>query len=197
MRVAVVDRERCRPDKCDQPCIRFCPMVRTRREAIRQDDEGKAYISEFICSGCGICVKKCPFDALRIVNLPDELKSDHLHRFGPNSFTLFRIPKPRKGNVVGLLGRNGIGKSTLLRVLAGELVPNLGNFENPPTKEEVTEHYVGKPMHEYFSGVYGGGFKAVHKPQYVDKIPKVVKGKTGALLKKLDERGVLDEIIDD
>ena len=197
MRVAVVDRERCRPDKCDQPCIRFCPMVRTRREAIRQDDEGKAYISEFICSGCGICVKKCPFDALRIVNLPDELKSDHLHRFGPNSFTLFRIPKPRKGNVVGLLGRNGIGKSTLLRILAGDLVPNLGNFENPPTKEEVTEHYVGKPMHEYFSGVYGGGFKAVHKPQYVDKIPKVVKGKTGALLKKLDERGVLDEIIDD
>jgi len=197
MRVAVVDRERCRPDKCDQPCIRFCPMVRTRREAIRQDDEGKAYISEFICSGCGICVKKCPFDALRIVNLPDELKSDHLHRFGPNSFTLFRIPKPRKGNVVGLLGRNGIGKSTLLRILAGELVPNLGKFDDPPTKDEVTEHYVGKPMHEYFKGVYGGSFKAVHKPQYVDKIPKVVKGKTGALLERLDERGVLKEIIDD
>ena len=197
MRVAVVDKERCRPDKCDQPCIRFCPMVRTRREAIRQDDEGKAYISEFICSGCGICVKKCPFDALRIVNLPDELKSDHLHRFGPNSFTLFRIPKPRKGNVVGLLGRNGIGKSTLLRILAGELVPNLGKFDDPPTKDEVTEHYVGGPMHEYFKGVYSGGFKAVHKPQYVDKIPKVVKGKTGALLERLDERGVLDEIIDD
>lgn len=197
MRVAVVDKERCRPDKCDQPCIRFCPMVRTRREAIRQDDEGKAYISEFICSGCGICVKKCPFDALRIVNLPDELKSDHLHRFGSNSFTLFRIPKPRKGNVVGLLGRNGIGKSTLLRILAGEMVPNLGNFDDPPTKDQVAEHYVGKPMHEYFTGVYGGGFKAVHKPQYVDKIPKVVQGKTGALLKRLNERGVLEEIIDD
>ena len=197
MRVAVVDRERCRPDKCDQPCIRFCPMVRTRREAIRQDDEGKAYISEFICSGCGICVKKCPFDSLRIVNLPDELKTEHLHRFGPNSFTLFRIPKPRKGNVVGLLGRNGIGKSTLLRVLAGELVPNLGRFGDPPTKDEVTEHYTGKPMHDYFLGVYSGSFKAVHKPQYVDKIPKVVKGRTGDLLNKLDERGVLDEIIDD
>ena len=197
MRVAVVDRDRCRPDKCDQPCIRFCPMVRTRREAIRQDDEGKAYISEFICSGCGICVKKCPFDALRIVNLPDELKSDHLHRFGPNSFTLFRIPKPRKGNVVGLLGRNGIGKSTLLRILAGELVPNLGKFDDPPTKDMVTEHYTGKPMHDYFLGIYGGGFKAVHKPQYVDKIPKVVKGCTGDLLNKLNERGGLDEIIDD
>ena len=197
MRVAVVDKERCRPDKCDQPCIRFCPMVRTRREAIRQDEDGKAHISEFICSGCGICVKKCPFDALRIVNLPDELESEHLHRFGPNSFTLFRIPRPRKGNVVGLLGRNGIGKSTLLKILAGELIPNHGNFETPPSREEIIAHYVGKPMHEYFTGVYGGDFKAVHKPQYVDKIPKVVKGKTGDLLNKLNERGVLEEIIDD
>ncbi len=197
MRVAVVDKERCRTDKCSQECIRFCPMVRTRREAIKLDEEGKAFVSEFICSGCGICVKKCPFDALRIVNLPDELESEHLHRFGPNSFTLYRIPKPRKGNVVGLLGRNGIGKSTLLRVLSGELVPNFGKWDDPPTKEEVIEHYVGTPMYEYFNGVYGGEFKAIHKPQYVDKIPKVVKGKTGDLLRKLDERGILDTIVND
>ncbi len=197
MRVAVVDKERCKPDKCTYECIRFCPMVRTRREAIRQDTDGKAYVSEYICSGCGICVKKCPFDALSIVNLPDALESEHLHRFGPNSFTLYRIPKPRQGSVVGLLGRNGIGKSTLLKVLAGELIPNFGKFDEPPTKEEVIEHYIGTPMYEYFEGVYGGDFKAIHKPQYVDKIPKVVKGKTGELLEKLDERGVLDEIVDD
>ena len=197
MRVAVVDKERCKPDKCTQECIRFCPMVRTRREAIRQGEDDKAFVSEFICSGCGICVKKCPYDALRIVNLPDELETDHLHRFGPNSFTLYRIPKPRKGNVVGLLGRNGIGKSTLLKILSGELIPNFGKWDNPPTKEQVIEHYIGTPLHEYFSGVYSGDFKAVHKPQYVDKIPKVVKGKTGDLLRKLDERGVLNTIVDD
>ncbi len=197
MRIAVVDRERCKPDKCTQECIRFCPMVRTRREAIRQDEEDKAYVSELICCGCGICVKKCPFNALSIVNLPDELESEHLHRFGPNSFTLYRIPKPRKGNVVGLLGRNGIGKSTLLKILAGELVPNFGKWDEPPTREEVVEHYIGTPMHDYFEGVYSGGFKAIHKPQYVDKIPQVVKGKTGDLLRKLDERGILDTIVDD
>ena len=96
MRVAVVDKERCKPDKCTQECIRFCPMVRTRREAIRQGEDGKAFVSEYICSGCGICVKKCPYDALRIVNLPDELETDHLHRFGPNSFTLTGYPNHEK-----------------------------------------------------------------------------------------------------
>ena len=197
MRIAVVDKERCKPDKCTQECIRFCPMVRTRREAIRLDEDGKAYVSEFVCSGCGICVKKCPFDALSIVNLPDELESDHLHRFGPNSFTLYRIPRPRQGNVVGLLGRNAIAKSTLLKILAGELVPNFGEFDEPPTREEVIEHYEGTPMHDYFEGVYAGDFNAIHKPQYVDKIPQVVKGKTGELLEKLDERGMLDEIVED
>jgi ATP-binding cassette subfamily E protein 1 len=197
MRVAVVDKERCRSDKCDHVCIRFCPMVRTRREAIRLDEEGKAYVSEFICSGCGICVRKCPFDALRIVNLPDELEKDHIHRFGPNMFTLFRLPTPRKNEVVGLLGRNGIGKSTILRVLSGEMVPNMGDFENPAEREAVLEYFRGKPLEEYLGGVYDGTMKAVHKPQYVDKIPRVVKGKVGEVLDKLDERGVLGTIIDD
>jgi len=193
----VVDKERCRPDKCDLVCIRFCPMVRTRKEAIRLGDDGKAYVSELICSGCGICVKKCPFDALRIVNLPDELETDHIHRFGPNAFTLYRLPTPRRGHVTGLLGRNGTGKSTILRILAGEMVPNLGVHAEPAEKENVIENFRGKPLEEYFRGVYGGGVKAVHKPQYVDKIPKVVQGKTGDLLMRLDERGALESILDD
>jgi ATP-binding cassette subfamily E protein 1 len=197
MRVAVVDKERCRSDKCDLVCIRFCPMVRTRREAIRLDEEGKAYVSEYICSGCGICVRKCPFDALRIVNLPDALEKDHIHRFGPNEFTLFRLPTPRRNEVVGLIGRNGIGKSTILKILAGELVPNMGEHGKPAERDEVLEYFRGKPLEEYLGGVYDGTVKAVHKPQYVDKIPRVVEGKVGAVLEGLDERGVLASIIDD
>jgi len=192
-----VDKERCKPDKCDLVCIRFCPMVRTRKEAIRLGEDGKAYVSELICSGCGICVKKCPFDALRIVNLPDELETDHIHRFGPNAFTLYRLPTPRRGHVTGLLGRNGMGKSTILRVMSGELVPNLGRHEEPAEKEKVIENFRGKPMEEHFRGVYDGSAKAVHKPQYVDRIPRVVQGKTGDLLRKLDERGALEAILDD
>jgi ATP-binding cassette subfamily E protein 1 len=172
-------------------------MVRTRKEAIKIDEDGKAYVSEFICSGCGICIKKCPFSALSIVNLPDELESEHTHRFGPNAFTLYRLPTPREDSVVGLLGRNGIGKSTLLKILAGEMMPNLGKYANPPSKEEILETFEGKPLYDYLSEVYKGNVKAVHKPQYVDKIPRVISGTVGEVLSKLDERGMLDKVIDD
>jgi ATP-binding cassette subfamily E protein 1 len=194
LRVAVVDEERCRPDKCDLVCIRFCPMVRTRQEAIRLEGD-KVYVAESICSGCGICVRKCPFDALRIVNLPDELESEHIHRFGPNAFTLYRLPIPRHGAVVGLLGRNGIGKTTVLRILSADLDPNLGHHDEPPSREEVVEHFSGLPLHDYLDQLYNHSLKVVYKPQYVDGIPKVVSGTVGDILGDRDERGVLDEIV--
>jgi ATP-binding cassette subfamily E protein 1 len=166
-------------------------MVRTRKEAIRLDADG-IYIAESICSGCGICVRKCPFDALKIVNLPDELKKEHIHRYGPNQFTLYRLPVPRENAVVGLLGRNAIGKSTILNILAGNLKPNLGNYSELPSYEDIIENFSGNPLHEYFRGLYDGSIRVAYKPQYVDRIPKVVKGTVGDVLKAQDERGILD-----
>jgi ATP-binding cassette subfamily E protein 1 len=197
MRIAVIDKERCRSDKCDLVCIRFCPMVRTRKEAIRLDEEKKAYVAESICSGCGICIQKCPFEALSIVNLPEELKTDNIHRYGPNAFTLYRLPTPIRGEVVGLLGRNAIGKSTLLKILSGELKPNLGKHQKHVTEEEILENFQGRALHDIFEGIYKGDFKAVYKPQYVDSIPRVVTGKVGDILSGLDQRDKLDEIIKD
>ena len=91
-----------------------------------------AFISEELCVGCGICVKKCPFDAVNIIKIPTDLEKETTHRYGPNSFKLHRLPMPRPGQVLGLVGTNGIGKSTALKVLAGKLKPNLGQFENKP-----------------------------------------------------------------
>jgi len=193
IRVAVLDGEKCRPSRCDRACYRFCPQVRSGNEAIHFEDE-KPEISEIICTGCGICVKKCPFKAISIVNLPDELDKECTHRFGPNSFKLFRLPAPSPGSVLGLLGPNGIGKSTVLKILSGEIRLNLGDYSNPPTWDEVIEYFRGSTLQLYFKRMSEGTLKVIHKPQYIDMIPKVTSGKVGEILSKVDERGKIEEI---
>ncbi|HKZ87937.1 MAG TPA: ribosome biogenesis/translation initiation ATPase RLI [Candidatus Bathyarchaeia archaeon] len=195
-RIAVMDYDKCKPKKCNQLCIKFCPMVRSRLEAIRFENN-KIVLSEKLCSGCGICVKKCPFKSISIVNLPDELEKDCSHRFGENSFKLFRLPMPSPGTVLGLLGQNGIGKTTTLKVLSGEFKPNLGNYQNPPAWTEVIQFYRGSSLQDYFQKMSEGNLKISHKPQYVDKIPKAVTGKVSELLEKVDQRKVLDKLAED
>ncbi len=192
-RLAVMDCDKCKPKKCNQLCIKFCPMVRSHVEAIRVE-QNKIFISEKLCSGCGICVKKCPFKAISIVNLPDELEKDCSHRFGENTFKLFRLPMPSPGTVLGLLGQNGIGKTTTLKVLSGEFKPNLGNYQNPPEWNEIIQYYRGSSLQDYFQKMSEGDLKISHKPQYVDKIPKAISGKVSDLLEKVDERKVLDTL---
>jgi ATP-binding cassette, sub-family E, member 1 len=195
-RIAVLDKDKCKVKKCNQLCVNFCPMVRSRVEAIRVEGNN-AVISETLCSGCGICVKKCPFKAISIVNLPDELEKDCSHRFGENSFKLFRLPMPSPGTVLGLLGQNGIGKSTTLKVFSGDFKPNLGKFDNPPEWSEIIAYYRGSSLQDYFTKLSEKKLKVSSKPQYVDKIPKAITGKVGDLLDKVDERKQMDAIADE
>ncbi|MBE0511563.1 ribosome biogenesis/translation initiation ATPase RLI [Candidatus Bathyarchaeota archaeon] len=190
VRIAVLDEDRCKPKRCGRPCYRFCPPVRNKIEAIRFEN-GIPLIVETLCVGCGICVKKCPFNALSIVNLPDELEEECSHRFGPNTFKLFRLPTPSSGVVLGLLGQNGIGKTTALKVLSGEIKLNLGNYKEPPDWPQLIQHFRGSTLQEYFQKLSDDKLKVLHKPQYVDKIPRVVSGKVGDLLEKVDERDKL------
>jgi ATP-binding cassette subfamily E protein 1 len=193
IRVAVLDADKCRPKRCNRVCHRFCPMVRSHVEAIRFEND-KPVIVESLCTGCGICVKKCPFKAISIVNLPDELEKECSHRFGPNTFKLFRLPTPSPETVLGLLGQNGIGKTTTLKILSGEIKPNLGDYENPPDWNKIIQNYRGSTLQEYFQKISENKLKIAHKPQHVDKIPKVVSGNVGDLLEKVDERKVLDTV---
>jgi ATP-binding cassette subfamily E protein 1 len=197
VRIAVLDEERCEPKRCSgRPCYRFCPPVRNKIEAIVFEGE-KPQIVENLCVGCGICVRKCPFKAISIVNLADELEEECSHRFGPNTFKLFRLPTPSSGVVLGLLGQNGIGKTTALHILSGEIKPNLGNFSEPPDWTELSQHYRGSTLQDYFQRLSEGNLKVVHKPQYVDRIPRVISGEVGELLEKVDERDKLNQLADE
>ncbi|MEM2046325.1 MAG: ribosome biogenesis/translation initiation ATPase RLI [Candidatus Jordarchaeales archaeon] len=196
VRVAVIDKSRCKPNDCSKECYRFCPGVRMRQETVTFDEEtGKARIAESLCEGEGICVKKCPFKAIRIVNLPEELEEDLTFRYGPNSFKLYRLPIPKSGRVTGLIGPNGVGKTTAMRILSGEIKPNFGRFDNPPDWDEIIRYYRGSELQGYFEKMANGDLKVVHKPQNITLLPKVVKGVVADLLERADERGTMRELV--
>ena len=195
-RVAVLDKELCQPRKCGLECIKYCPVNKSGSECIILDEgTKKAQIDENICNGCGICVKVCPFDAITIVNLATELKTDKIHQYGPNSFRLYKIPTPKKGEVVGLLGRNGMGKSTVVNILSGSMMPNLGRYDDPPQWDEILQHYSGTELKKHFEAIKNDDIHVSIKPQQVVNIANVYDGTGKELLEKYDERGVSAQLI--
>lgn len=199
VRIAVVSDNKCKPKKCKLECKKNCPVNRQGKVCIDVKRMSKiAFISEILCIGCNICVKKCPFEAIKILNLPKNLESETTHRFGPNSFKLHRLPIPRQNQVLGLVGTNGIGKSTALKILTGKVKPNLGNYNEPPAWEDIRRYFRGSELQNYFQRILEEDLETVMKPQYVDHIPKKVKqGATvKKMLKKKDDRGIYKTLLE-
>ncbi|CAG8444627.1 3439_t:CDS:10 [Ambispora leptoticha] len=196
-RIAIVSTDKCKPKKCRQECKKSCPVVRMGKLCIEVTPDSKvAFISEELCIGCGICIKKCPFGAIMIINLPTNLEKEVTHRYSANSFKLHRLPVPRPGQVLGLVGTNGIGKSTAIKILAGKLKPNLGRFEDPPDWQDILKYFRGSELQNYFTKILEDNLKAIIKPQYVDHIPKAVKGSVTTLIDGKLERNNKEDIVD-
>lgn len=94
-RLALLNPEKCKPQKCNLECKKICPINAQGKVCIKVEKSDKcATISETLCIGCNLCVKKCPFDAIKIINLPSDLPDQVSHRFGENRFMLHRLPIP-------------------------------------------------------------------------------------------------------
>ncbi len=191
-RIAVINKDRCKPSKCNFECGLICPVNRQKKECIKLvdiEDTGPkkktAYISEDLCIGCGLCVKACPFNAVMVLNVPTELESEIINRYGINGFRLYRMPIMRVGQILGLLGENGIGKSTIVNILSGKLKPNFETFNKTFTDDEIIGMFKGTEMHKYMTKLYNTSVKSskepkfivTTKPQHVDALVGFLKSK--------------------
>jgi ATP-binding cassette subfamily E protein 1 len=185
MRLAVVHKEKCKPDACGRECKKYCPVEKKELDSCvvvggaargipskegtgAPSSSGKCVIDEGTCVGCAICVKRCPFGAIDVVNLPSVSEEDLVYRYGENGFALYGLPVPKVGKVLGLLGRNGIGKSTAVEILAGKLDVDVSKFK-------------GSELQKYFDSL--GGAKVSYKPQNLSGLAKDV-GVMELLLKR-------------
>jgi len=195
-RIAVIDRDLCRFDKCGMPCIAKCPIVVNNRKAIYFDEEKKLIvIDEDACVACGICIKVCPFDAIRIINFPKPLEENLIHRFGINGFELYNLPYPIEGKIVGIIGPNGIGKTSAIRILVGEIKPNLGKLDKSYEISDLIKIFRGKEIQNYLEKLKENRIKISYKPQRVDLIPKIQRGKVRDLIEKFEEKEKILEIL--
>ena len=192
-RIAVVDNEKLKDKQKNLYIQSLCPVNRSGKECISVAKDGFLSIDEATCIGCGICPKAAP-DAIKIVNLPEILDKKPIHRYGENKFALYSLPTPIFDKVVGVLGINGIGKSSAISILGGLLKPNFGDLKKKADFKEIINFFKGTETQLFFEKVEKKEIKVSYKPQHVDLIPKSKKGKVRSLLKKIDEKNKLDEI---
>jgi ATP-binding cassette, sub-family E, member 1 len=192
-RIAVVDNTKLKDMNKKKYIQSLCPVNRSGKDCIYFEGSN-LLIDESLCIGCGICPREAP-NAIKIVNLPEILNKKPIHRYGKNEFALFSLPTPLFEKVVGVLGVNGIGKSTAIKIIAGLFKPNFGDFENKHVDyKTIIDHFKGTEMQLFFEKVKKGNIRLSYKPQHVDLIPKSKKGKVKDLLKKIDEKNKLHEI---
>lgn len=150
------------------------------------------------CAGCLNRAKQCPNNAAKVVKLPSNLESELVHKYGENAFQLHGLPMPRAGEVLGMLGCNGTGKSTAIKILSGKLKPNLGRVDDPPSWADIHKYYRGSDLQNYFKMILEDSLKVSVKPQIDQDIAKSLSGNIlGSLVAQKDQRGCGEQLLED
>jgi ATP-binding cassette subfamily E protein 1 len=193
-RIAVIDKDKCKPKKCRHECQKKCPVNQSSKMCIEIEEIAK--ISENLCIGCGICQIVCPFNAIKIVNLPSELQTELVYSYGENMFRLYKLPNPKQGKIIGILGQNGTGKSTIMNILAGKILPNFGN--ETITESEILKRVRGNEIQKYFKLLYDNKLTITVKPQNILGLVKNSKDATvGEIINKYDSNERNNHIINE
>jgi ATP-binding cassette subfamily E protein 1 len=192
----IVKKDKCNPEGCGgYLCMRVSPSNRAGKEAIVKDVDGKVRVNENVITDADrIAANKCPFGALVMINLPEALDQEPIHRYPPNGFALYKLPIPIFGKVVGIIGRNGIGKSTAMKILGGMLKPNFGEHGKEASPRDLINHFKGTEAQIFFEKLDKGEIIISYKPQHVDLIPKQFNGTVKELLEKADQKKKIKEI---
>ena len=194
-RIAIIDPDKCKPDKCAKECIKKCPPQKTGKQVIDIEDIGEqnkqqtnksnlvktdvnyiskltdkkkiAKIAESLCIGCNQCVKACPFNAIRIINLPEENPAEIIHRYSPNGFRLYGLPILKTNTVIGIVGENGVGKTTLIDILSNKIKPNFEQFGKTFQPKEIIGKFRGSVLQDYLKSLYNGSLTFSIKDQKI------------------------------
>jgi len=205
-RLAIVDYDKCKPTKCNKECMKKCPPNQSGKKCItigdiedidlsllkgsnveiekrneHDNNKKKAIIANSLCIGCAQCVTFCPYSAISIVNLPRELTIDkQIVSYGENSFRVYMGPHIKKGSCMGILGSNGLGKSTLIKMLSGDIKLDL------VSKKKLLG---GTELYSYLTQLSNDKLVVSYKPQDVSIFNRKKYGKQSVsqLLEKIPD----------
>ncbi len=194
VRVAVIDRDVCIKERCGYVCAKVCPANRMGEECILVEETTQfPAISEPLCIGCGLCVKKCPVHCISIVNLARELDNP-IYQYGINSFRIYGLPLPMESGAVSLVGKNGIGKTTAIKLLSRQIDPNFAIFDKKLTENDILEK-LAIETRRYFEKTKQG-LKVSSKPQHIDKVRNVFTGTVAELMANVGDKKKIKETIE-